>query len=362
MFSLYPSNPQKRDAAANRLAPPSPNWFDLHHLGFLNLVVYVFVPHSGKETEMIARGPVADIDDIDGLWPRPWLYSRAFLLFLIAFVLLYVCWHFEGSGDSSTLFPGMTIVGTLAFPLAMLLFLYECNKFRTLSLLSVFGYFLIGSCVSIAVTAVFALSLDSMVALKISIPHFAARLFHLRAYAIRPFRWINLDGSAPQVLNAVFEEFSKMLVIFILLMRRRHMLYILQGMLIGAAVGAGFAVFESAGYAVVEQGNFLIGILVRGLMAPACHTAWGAIFGGAAMLIAKRRLSCKILLHPLLWLVFLGICSLHILWNYLLEVYDTLTHTVQLSIFTWFILLMLIWAGVLQARRFKEDGYLPIDG
>lgn len=67
-------------------------------------------------------------------------------------------------------------------------------------------------------------------------------------------------------------------------------LYILNGLLIGSAVGAGFAVFESAGYAfqALWYGNsyssMVNAINIRAILSSGGHVVWAAITGAALMI------------------------------------------------------------------------------
>jgi RsiW-degrading membrane proteinase PrsW (M82 family) len=74
-----------------------------------------------------------------------------------------------------------------------------------------------------------------------------------------------------------------------------------DGMVLGAAVGFGFAALESSGYALVSlfvvQGNQLslsltsvvFTELIRGILAPFGHGMWSAILGGVIFSAAARR-------------------------------------------------------------------------
>jgi RsiW-degrading membrane proteinase PrsW (M82 family) len=327
------------------------NWLDIHHLGFLNLVVYALLPHHKDETAQLSSPQPLKLEEINTLWPRPWLYLRVLLIFALSFAMLYTCWRFEGKEESSTLLPGLTMIGALAFPLSMLIFFFELNKFRSVSLLHVLRYMLIGSCVSIAITFFFQYALDYL-------PD--TRFYYNGHNYFTPIIMIQY-GMIPMLVNAVIEEFGKTLVIFVFLMHYRRRCYILQGMLIGAAVGAGFSVFESAGYAMIGMDNLLDSILMRSFMSPICHIAWGAMIGGGTMMISHRKLSYFRLFNPIFSLLFLFVCSLHFIWNYLLENYLTLNSNIELSIFTLFIILLMIWMGLRQIVEFKRQGFLPVE-
>jgi protease PrsW len=94
-----------------------------------------------------------------------------------------------------------------------------------------------------------------------------------------------------------------------------------QGALLGATVGAGFAAFESAGYAfnaaITSQGVNLVSLLqtevVRALLAPVGHVLWTALLGavifGATSLGKHHRWSWWI---PV---AYLGAALLHALWD-----------------------------------------------
>jgi RsiW-degrading membrane proteinase PrsW (M82 family) len=93
-----------------------------------------------------------------------------------------------------------------------------------------------------------------------------------------------------------------------------------DGMVLGAAVGFGFAALESSGYALaslfVVQGqqlylsfsSVIVTELVRGVLAPFGHGLWSAILGGAIFHAARGgrlRLSWGVLI------AFLGVSLLH---------------------------------------------------
>jgi protease PrsW len=95
-----------------------------------------------------------------------------------------------------------------------------------------------------------------------------------------------------------------------------------DGMVLGATVGAGFAAFESAGYAlralidnvdnhpvlnIVETEAF------RAVLSPFGHITWTAIFGGAIFASAWRTGAFRID-GRLAW-TFLGVVSLHGFWD-----------------------------------------------
>jgi RsiW-degrading membrane proteinase PrsW (M82 family) len=94
-----------------------------------------------------------------------------------------------------------------------------------------------------------------------------------------------------------------------------------QGALLGATVGAGFAAFESAGYAfnaaITTQGIDLVSLLqteaVRAILAPVGHILWTAIIG--AVLFGSARMNERYRWSWWIPVAFLGAALLHAFWD-----------------------------------------------
>jgi protease PrsW len=95
-----------------------------------------------------------------------------------------------------------------------------------------------------------------------------------------------------------------------------------DGMVLGATVGAGFAAFESAGYALgamiqYSDNHPLINVLqteaTRAVLAPFGHITWTAILGGA--IFASAWASGRFRLDRRVVWTFLGVVTLHALWD-----------------------------------------------
>lgn len=106
----------------------------------------------------------------------------------------------------------------------------------------------------------------------------------------------------------IVEELGKMLIVFFFL-RNMKQRSILSALLIGASIGAGFAAFESAGYAFLPiwqlfgyqtaNPQFQVtpqamadvissSVMLRGFLAPGGHVAWAAVSGAALVLASKE--------------------------------------------------------------------------
>jgi protease PrsW len=122
------------------------------------------------------------------------------------------------------------------------------------------------------------------------------------------------------LLVGFIEEFVKAVILVIFAWRVTPKTAV-QGALLGATVGAGFAAFESAGYAfnaaITSQGINLVSLLqtevVRATLAPVGHVLWTALLGavifGATSLGKHHRWSWWI---PV---AYVGASLLHALWD-----------------------------------------------
>jgi RsiW-degrading membrane proteinase PrsW (M82 family) len=122
------------------------------------------------------------------------------------------------------------------------------------------------------------------------------------------------------VLVGLIEEFVKG-VLLVIVGWRTEPKTATQGALLGATVGAGFAAFESAGYAfnaaISTRGIDLLSLLetevTRAVLAPVGHVLWTAILGAVIFGAAKQH-------HRFRWswwilLTYIGVSLLHGAWD-----------------------------------------------
>jgi RsiW-degrading membrane proteinase PrsW (M82 family) len=117
----------------------------------------------------------------------------------------------------------------------------------------------------------------------------------------------------------LIEEAAKLAALAFLCRRLQHK-YAVDGVILGAAVGFGFAAFESAGYAFTalftQQGLSLMTLveteLLRGVLAPVGHGLWTAILGGVLFSASGRR---HFAFTGRLLVTYLGVAVLHALWD-----------------------------------------------
>jgi protease PrsW len=272
------------------------------------------------------------ISEVQTGWPRPWLFARFLLYFgLIYFGFVFTYQQFH----NANLIPGLILMGAFAGPIATLILFFELNTPRNVSLYR------------LAVLV----SLGGIVSLFIS----------LIGYGVTNLNWLGASAAG------IVEELGK-LAALILIVRGPRYKYILNGMLFGAAVGAGFAAFESAGYAfqiiafyksttVMERT-----ILLRGMLAPLMHVAWTAMVGAALWRVKKDGyVTLQVLIDPRFYRVLLLAIFLHMFWNAPLPPNLYLKELV-LGAAAWFVIWGLVQQGLRQVRDEQRAAAAAICG
>ena len=237
---------------------------------------------------------------IESGWPKPWMFVRLFAgtgLLFVGFLFL------TNTFGNENLLPGMILLGSFAVPLSTLVFFFELNTPRNVSLYLLVRCMMVGGLISLAVT-----------------------LFLGPATSV-------LGQYVDPLLTGVVEEAAKLFAVFLVTLRLQPQRYpwILNGVLFGAAIGAGFACFESAGYAfhylLTTPESPVAGqwfnvpaathvIVVRGLLAPFGHVVWTALVAGALWRVKlDRRLSARMLFHPRVARMALVVTVLHAIWD-----------------------------------------------
>lgn len=304
----------------------------------------VFKKHTKEEAESIficgtsTTTPAKEL--VSKSWPHPWLYSRVLLMFVIAFSLLWICCSVF---ENSNALPGLIVVGSFAVPLSTMILFLEVNAWRNISMYEIIRIFLVGGCASLVTT-----------------------LFLFSIYSVDE---LDFFGA---IMVGLIEEIGKMLIVYLFL-RRLGKLSILTGMLVGASVGAGFAAFESAGYALQPLMRFLQysgyaaaygqqidsnqmleainnTIFLRGFLAPGGHVAWAAISGAALVIAAQERgeISTSLFTDNKFLRLFAIPIILHALWDSPLSAIgaNIFLIPILLLIFVWIIVLILINMGL----------------
>jgi RsiW-degrading membrane proteinase PrsW (M82 family) len=95
-------------------------------------------------------------------------------------------------------------------------------------------------------------------------------------------------GTLPLLLVALIEEAAKLIAPVAVLIFTQHRRHPADGLLLGVAAGAGFAVLETMGYAfvvLIQSGGDISAVdgvlLIRGVLSPAAHMAWTGLTAAA---------------------------------------------------------------------------------
>ena len=261
------------------------------------------------------------IEDVATNWPKPWFFFRV----LVFVALIYFGFYFAFEQfENIRLIPGLIMMGSLAMPLATVILFFELNIPRNVSFNRVLMLVASGGVVSLFV---------ALVGFKVS----------------------NLDWLGASSAGIV-EEIGKLLAV-VLVARSFRGKYILNGLLFGAAVGAGFAFLESAGYAFdfLERTNSLSVmfdvIQTRAFLTPFGHVAWTAIATAALWRVKGDRPFQLNMLFDSSFLQTMCIpMVLHMLWNAPFQTPFELHH-IALGIVGWFVVFGLVQQGLHQIRE-----------
>ena len=230
------------------------------------------------------------IELVDTNWPRPWMFFRLLAIFTIASVVLYAVWLFTGN---IPLISALQIMGAFGVPVAVLVFIFEMNTPRNVSVVVLGKLFVIGG-----LTAICAVSFEYMNAVA---------------------------GKMPGVM----EETAKLAALLIVMRSARYK-YELNGILFGCAVGAGFACFETTFYAfqslmqALNKGAngdaavqaMMSTLVLRAVTAPFLHVVWTAIAAGAFWRVKQDRpVSASMLLDGRFLKAFAIPVVMHTLWD-----------------------------------------------
>lgn len=146
--------------------------------------------------------------------------------------------------------------------------------------------------------------------------------------------WLLGDGMLIYVGVGLIEEGAKLIALLII--ARRLLRYTTRdGVVLGAAVGFGFAALESSGYAfsallvqngqtvALSLGNLVGTEFLRGILAPVGHGLWTGILGGVLFQQSAARGRLRVT-RRVFW-AFLFVALLHALWDSMRGIATVLT-------------------------------------
>lgn len=291
----------------------------------------IFKKHT--EAEVIdffcTGGPntTPSLNQITATWPSPWIFTRILLLS----VLLYFGFNWmalEFLGHPSSIM-GLMFAGNFAIPFSFLILFAEFNIRRDMPWFAIMKMLIGGGLISL----VFALIL---------------------------FRHSNTEGA---YWAGPIEEPAKLFAT--IFMARKFYLNgrILTGLLCGAAVGAGFAIFESAGYVFGSLVTLMSGrysdpdfiMILRALLSPFGHIVWTAITAGALWrVMGQECFSIDKLLQGRFLRIAIVPVILHMFWNSSLMQSSGSMYYLKIGICGvagWLLVLLLVNEGLGQVRN-----------
>lgn len=281
-----------------------------------------FKSHSQEDAETIfACGTpttTPKLTSAETAWPQPWLWSRVLLGLGIAFLMLMLCCEIFGNINA---LPGTIILGSFMVPVAVMVFFFELNTPKNVSFYNVLKIFLVGGCASL--------------------------LFTLFLFSVVEVEEMDYIGA---ILVGIVEEVGKAgIVAYFIFRETKDAKYNVNGLLIGAAVGAGFAAFESAGYALnyfLEGGYDLMMdvIFLRAFLAPGGHVVWAAMSGYAMMLVkGDGPMSMQVFGKANFWKIFWIPVVLHAIWDMpLLTDVEVPLVQIALCVASWIVIFVII--------------------
>ena len=335
-------------------------------------------PRAEEEYAMVGSAlTTPPIEMVDTNWPKPWMFFRLLMALVIAAVVLYGVFYFTGQ-DEMNLLPALMFISAFAVPLAVLVFIFEMNTPRNVSVIQLGKLFLVGGVVGLCM---------------------AILEYQVQAIA-------NFPGP--------IEESSKLLAVILVMWGARGAGYKfeLNGILFGCEAGAGFACFETSGYALFSGGGGFVSVLqsetiqavlkfgqgqltqaqalaavnaattdavksmvglleLRGVLAPFGHPVWTAIAAGAFWRVKQDKpASLGMLADTRFLLAFLIPVLMHTLWDITVtfpKLFNPTTAAEQstdnwilygimgfTAVISWYVLFTMIQQGLNQVRDVKK--------
>lgn len=293
-------------------------------------------------------------------WQKPFLFYRFGVVGLIFLAVLLLCMRWV---KAYSFFPLLMFVPAFIVPLTVLIFIWEMNVPRNISILDVMKYMMYSGLLSTLVT-----------------------------FFVRDILMMSADAEA-YIAGPFPEEVAKFLMVYFII-KKLDCKYVLNGLLVGCAVGVGFSAQESAGYAFTafietytfglvngsgEYNSMLLGLeamqnvnLTRALFCWGGHIAWAALYG-AALVHEKKQEPLK-MAHaatPSVLMALITATGLHFVWNFPIEDFFEqqlmiYVKYIVLSIVVWMIMFKWMRTGLIQVIEIgthsgvRNNVYVPI--
>lgn len=306
---------------------------------FSKLFKEVFAKHSSTEVEngfvVGTEKTTPQLDEVEVNWPTPWIFVRMMIASIVVyFLFLYAFKEFE----NLKLIPAIIMMGAFAIPISTLMFFFEINITRNISI-SHIAKLLFGGGVASLIISLF--------------------LFELKIINSESLTWLGASIAGP------VEETGKLLAVLLIPGVNKYK-YKINGLLLGATVGAGFAIFETMGYAFEVMlmsgaaGENWLGmmtdvIFMRGVLSPLCHIIWTAITCCALWRVKGDNVFDFRMLADIRFLRLFAIpVVLHMIWNSPFDI-PFYGKYIILGFIGWFIVISLLQEGLNEISRLKTN-------
>lgn len=288
----------------------------------------VFKSHTEAEAEDIfiagTNSTTPSLAEVSNEEVRPWLFSRILAVIVVAGILLTVLTRLNQSTLGDLI--AADVVISIAVPMSALVLFFEINVFKNISFYKIGKIMLLGGILSLIVTVL-----------------------------LNEFTSINDLNLIGSLLTGLIEEISKVLIAAFFI-QKLNIKRIFNGLLIGSAVGTGFAAFENIQYIVVSNNQIVsfTDAFQRTLLSISDHTEWCAI-ATAALVIVKgsQKLTTNIFMD-LRFLKFLALVILiHTCWDWnLFDNYTYIRYAI-LIVITWVTVFVMIHAGLREVKELQ---------
>jgi RsiW-degrading membrane proteinase PrsW (M82 family) len=252
----------------------------------------VFSKHDPEAIESMftvgSRETTPTLNSKMGELPNPWIFFRVLVGAVAVYLLFLMSWNQFGNVN---VIPGLIMAGSFAVPFSVLILFFEINTPRNVSLVRLMELVVAGGALSLLISLVLYDKLD----------------------------FLGVFGASAA---GIIEEIGKLAAVLFamrLLPMSRYP-YRINALLFGAAVGTGFAAFESAGYALRiglnDSSAMLDNITLRGAMSPFGHIVWTAIATSAYWRARQENKDFASTVQSRRFLVlFAAPVALHFIWD-----------------------------------------------
>ncbi|MEJ2635833.1 MAG: PrsW family glutamic-type intramembrane protease [Calditrichia bacterium] len=230
--------------------------------------------------EPLTLSPHDESENLNGWWR---VLRAGIGLYLVGLIVLVLT-------QNPNIFPTVVLVGSFMVPVTYVAFFYERRHLSHLTLPNTAMGFFWGGVLGI----------------------FAAAL-------LEPLFIQGLTISAFFTIGFI-EEFVKIFGVLVIARKLRHDSE-LNGLILGAAAGMGFAALESTGYAFsafMRSGGSLsamVGVtLLRGILSPIGHGTWTAILAGV---LFRESIPGRFIINSRVVMAYLTVVFLHAMWDLL---------------------------------------------